>query len=151
LHCDVAGADRRMGTNFTATDAMLDESLLGQDGGRRCSILVVDFGEHVFLNGDGNFRIALKALRNRINDLCVIGDLNELAIVIFINTLNSNKDAENIDRIFVHRPMGNLDAEYVKELDALLASGMILQIGTHHDLIILDDIKSTLEETLGGC
>lgn len=79
--------------------------------------------------------LRLQAVRNRINDLCVTGDQNELAAVIFMNTTNSNKEAENIDRIFVHRVLGSMDAEYVKQLDELLAAG---------------DIKTELNETLGG-
>lgn len=34
--------------------------LLLYDGGKRCSIFVVDYGEHMFLKGGQNFQMALK-------------------------------------------------------------------------------------------
>uniref|UniRef100_A0A915DME7 Ku70/Ku80 N-terminal alpha/beta domain-containing protein n=1 Tax=Ditylenchus dipsaci TaxID=166011 RepID=A0A915DME7_9BILA len=104
------------------------------DGGKRCTIFVVDFGEHMFTNGQQAFRTALEAVRNQISYMCCSGDLNEMAGVIFINTSNTNKEAENIDCMYVHRSLGTLDAEYVKELDSLLKA---------------DDMVAKLAPTLG--
>lgn len=42
--------------------------------------------------------------------------------------MNTNKEAENIDCVFVHRSIGNLDADYVKELDSYLKAGNLFYI-----------------------
>ncbi|KAI1729274.1 ku70/Ku80 beta-barrel domain-containing protein [Ditylenchus destructor] len=103
-----------------------EQATLLYDGGSRCSIFVIDYGEHMFDEGQHCFRTALEGVRNQLNYICCSGDQNEYAGVIFINTSNTNKEAENIDCIYVHRPLGSLDAEYVKELDSLIKSDNIV-------------------------
>ncbi|KAH7700719.1 hypothetical protein AAVH_32155, partial [Aphelenchoides avenae] len=91
------------------------------DGGKHCTIYLVDMGEKMFVKGsDGreHLRVALEACRNHMNATCCTGDLKENASLIFINSPTTNKDAQNVDCVFAHRPLGNLDAEYVKQMDA---------------------------------
>ncbi|KAH7731331.1 ATP-dependent DNA helicase II subunit [Aphelenchoides avenae] len=95
------------------------------DGGKHCTIYLVDMGEKMFVKGsDGreHLRVALEACRNHMNATCCTGDLKENASLIFINSPTTNKDAQNVDCVFAHRPLGNLDAEYVKQMDAIVNS-----------------------------
>jgi len=59
------------------------------DGGKRCNLFVIDYGDHMFSDGKGqDFKVALKAVRDRINEICCSGDMNEVGVVIFFNTVS---------------------------------------------------------------
>uniref|UniRef100_A0A914MUG2 Ku domain-containing protein n=1 Tax=Meloidogyne incognita TaxID=6306 RepID=A0A914MUG2_MELIC len=95
-----------------------EENLI-YDGGNKAKLFVVDYGEHMFLEGEWRFRLALKAVRDQINKICCMGDLSELCSVIFVNTSNSN-NTHKIDCIFTDKELGVTDAEYVKKLDEII-------------------------------
>nr|CAD2188126.1 unnamed protein product [Meloidogyne enterolobii] len=96
-----------------------NEEALIYDGGNKAKLFVVDYGEHMFLEGEWRFRLALKAVRDQINKICCMGDLSELCSVIFVNTSNSN-NTHKIDCIFTDKELGVTDAEYVKKLDEII-------------------------------
>nr|CAD2187801.1 unnamed protein product [Meloidogyne enterolobii] len=95
------------------------EETLIYDGGNKAKLFVVDYGEHMFVEGEWRFRLALKAVRDQINKICCMGDLSELCSVIFVNTSNSN-NTHKIDCIFTDKELGVTDAEYVKKLDEII-------------------------------
>lgn len=106
--------------NDSRDQAQSEEPKLIFDGGKKGRFFIIDYGEHMFLDGGWRFRIAIQAVREQINSLACTGDLSELCSVIFVNTGKTNDLAQNYECIFVHRELTIIDAEYVKELDAIL-------------------------------
>ncbi|KAL7078280.1 hypothetical protein ACQ4LE_002737 [Meloidogyne hapla] len=98
----------------------VEETLLF-DGGNKAKLFVIDYGEHMFEDGEWRFRLALKAVRDQINKLCCMGDLSELCSVIFVNTSISN-NTHKIDCIFTDKELGTTNSEYVKKLDSIINS-----------------------------
>uniref|UniRef100_A0A914CMW2 Ku70/Ku80 N-terminal alpha/beta domain-containing protein n=1 Tax=Acrobeloides nanus TaxID=290746 RepID=A0A914CMW2_9BILA len=97
------------------------------DSGKRATVLIVDCADEMFsetIDGQPLFTIALKGIREQINYLCCAGDLQEYSVLMFINTAQTNDDAHHQESVYVHRAMNNMNADWVREIDGWIASGM---------------------------
>jgi ATP-dependent DNA helicase 2 subunit 1 len=106
------------------------------DGGKQGILFLVDMQSKMFEEDeDGKipFRVALQAIRNQMNAISCTGDLKELVSLVLFNSPVSNQ--KHGEFIFVHRAFDNLDVEYVKVWDGILAK---------------DDLQKEIEKQVGA-